>query len=307
MKSIAVLMSTYNGEKYLREQIESILAQVGVAVELFVRDDGSKDGTEKILAEFATNNAHVHYGMCKNVGVGNSFMNLLYSAPDTFDYYAFSDQDDIWLPEKLSEAIKTLEESGALLYASNQECVDKDGNRLGLRYAEGREIFLSPVQIMEKNMISGCTMVFGKDFRDILVEIKNRPAEALLRNRIHDVWLAEVAAVCGKIIYDKRAFIRYRQHENNVVGANEHDKKRAAKERKKKLKNKELRNGRSKLAAEICEKFPEQAKKYSLLGICARAKTCKGKRLILKNERELRSYTGEGRFAFFLKVMLGWF
>lgn len=307
MNSVAVLMSTYNGEKYLREQIDSILAQEGVSVSLFVRDDGSSDGTERILKEYAEKDARVRYEMCENVGVGNSFMNLLYSVPDTFDYYAFSDQDDIWLPEKLAEAIKMLERSGALLYASNQECVDKDGNSLGLRYAEEREIFLSPVQIMERNMISGCTMVFGKNFRDILAEETNRPSESLLRNRIHDVWLAAVAAVCGKIEYDKRAFIQYRQHENNVVGANEHDKKRAAKERKKKLKNKELRNGRSKLAAEICEKFPEQAKAYPLLGICARANTCRGKRLIRKNGKELRSYTGEGKLAFFLKVTLGLF
>lgn len=307
MNTVAVLMSTYNGGKYLREQIDSILAQTNVAVSLFVRDDGSSDGTEEILAEYATKDGRVRYEMCENVGVGNSFMNLLYSVPDTFDYYAFSDQDDIWLPEKLSEGIKMLEESGALLYASNQECVDRDGNSRGLRYAEEREIFLSPVQIMERNMISGCTMAFGKDFRDILTEEEHRPTEKLLRNRIHDVWLAEVAALCGKIAYDKRAFIQYRQHENNVVGANEHDKKRDAKERKKKLANGELRRGRSKLAAEICEKFPEHAKKYPLLGICAGAGTCKGKRKIIKNGKALRAYTGEGRFAFFLKVMLGWF
>ncbi len=307
MKTVAVLMSTYNGEKYLREQIDSILAQAGVAASLFVRDDGSSDDTEQILAEYAEKDARVHYEMCENVGVGNSFMNLLYSAPEAFDYYAFSDQDDIWLPEKLSEAIETLEESGALLYASNQECVDKDGNSLGLRYAEGREIFLSPVQIMERNMISGCTMVFGKNFRDILTSEDHRPTEGLLRNRIHDVWLAAAAATCGKIEYDGRAFIQYRQHENNVVGANEHDRKREAKERKKKLKNKELRNGRSKFATEICEKFPEQAKGYPLLGICANARTCRGKRQILKNGKELRLYTGEGRLAFFLKVILGWF
>ena len=90
MKTVAVLMSTYNGEKYLREQIDSILAQTDVAVSLFVRDDGSSDGTEKILAEYAANDPRVRYEMCENVGVGNSFMNLLYSVPDTFDYYANS-------------------------------------------------------------------------------------------------------------------------------------------------------------------------------------------------------------------------
>lgn len=307
MKSVAVLMSTYNGEKFLREQLDSILAQEGVRVSLFVRDDGSSDGTEKILAEYAGKDARVRYRMCENVGVGNSFMRLLYDVPDTFDYYAFSDQDDIWLPEKLSEGIAMLKASGALLYASNQLCADREGKPLRLRYEEGRSIHLSPVQIMEKNMLSGCTMILPASFREILCAKEHRPSASLLRNRIHDVWLAVTAAVCGTIAYDGRAFLLYRQHGDNVVGADEHDRAREARARRKKLADKELRNGRSKLAAEICERFPEETKNDPLLSACAKARTCGGKRAVLKHGRELRSYTGEGRLAFFLKVILGWF
>lgn len=307
MNRVAVLMSTYNGERFLREQIDSILAQRDVEVELFVRDDGSEDGTEGILSEYAEKFANVHYKMCENVGVGNSFMNLLYDVPGDFDYYAFSDQDDIWLPEKISEGIKKLEESGALLYSSNQRCVDKDGKELFLRYLEDTHINQTPEEIMTCNMISGCTMVFGVEFYRILTEENHRPSAELLKTRIHDVWLAEVASLYGGLFYDKRAFILYRQHENNVVGAYKAGFFKRLREKRKKLKNGELRCGRSKLAKEICEKFPGQCANHALLEICANPGKCKGKRKILKNGKQLRAFSGEGRFAFFVKVMMGWF
>ena len=94
-KKVAVMMSTYNGELYIEEQIESILQQPGVDVFLYIRDDGSSDGTLRILQKYSsTDKVHIQYG--KHIGIGNSFMELLWSLPDTYDYYSFSDQDDIW-------------------------------------------------------------------------------------------------------------------------------------------------------------------------------------------------------------------
>ena len=144
MISVAVIMSTYNGEKYLGEQIDSILNQKDLEVTLFVRDDGSSDGTKNILEKYARDNGKIHINFGVNAGVGNSFMNALYSVPDTFDYYAFADQDDIWLENKLFQAVKALQESGKMLYASNQENTDKDGNSLGLRYKEDALINQKP-------------------------------------------------------------------------------------------------------------------------------------------------------------------
>ena len=307
MATVAILVSTYNGEKFLSEQLDSLLAQSGVEAEIFVRDDGSSDGTAEILKGYEKRCSNFHAEFGRNLGVGNSFMNLLYSVPDTFDYYAFSDQDDIWDKEKISEAIKLIVERGALLYASNQKCTDKDGNTQELRYDVARHIHTAPAEIISRNMVSGCTMVFPNRFFKLLTAEDKRPSEALLKNRIHDVWLAMVASLYDGIVYDERAFIRYRQHENNVVGAYEGGRKRKSKERKKKLRNSELRNGRSRLAQEVCGRFPDKADKYPIIGICSRAKSFGGKMKILKNGKQLRSYTGEGRLGFFVKVMLGLF
>lgn len=305
MATVAVIMSTYNGEKYLREQLDSIFAQRDVEVTLFVRDDGSMDDTHAILAEYAQKHTCVFVEFGENVGVGNSFMNALYSTPDTFEYYAFADQDDIWQENKLSEAVKLLNASGKLLYASNQECVDKDGNTLGLRYKTDAVVHTKPPEIMSNNMLAGCTMVMNEQLHDILCEKRNRPSGALLRNRIHDVWVAFVAALYNGIVYDTRSFIRYRQHENNVVGAQSTRKKRRQ-ERRKKIRNAELRNGRSFLAREAVEKFPVAAR-YPLLAICADGATLRGKKKILKHQKELRSYTKEKYVVFLVKVMFGLF
>lgn len=304
MIKVAVLMSTYNGEKYLREQIESILSQNGVQVDIYVRDDGSSDETKDILNEYAEQYPNIHFECAGNVGVGNSFMNLMYSVTDSYDFYSLADQDDIWEENKLIEAVNLLGDD--YLYASNQECVDKYGNSIGLRYGEDQKINLSPVSILEKNMIAGCTMVIPNKLFRILTEEKNRPSPYLLRNRIHDVWIAMVASIFGEIVYDKRSFIKYRQHENNVVGAKSSFNKRL-KERIKKVKHTEYRKGRSLLAKEIINKFPNEAAKYPLIEICSKSDTFGGKIKILKNGKELRKYTGEKRLSFFIKVMLGLF
>ena len=105
---VAVLMSTWNGEKYLQAQIDSILKQEGVQVKLIVRDDGSSDATAAILEEYQqAGKLSWHAG--KNLGYTASFMELCKNAPSA-DYYAFSDQDDIWLPEKLIHGIDRLRE-----------------------------------------------------------------------------------------------------------------------------------------------------------------------------------------------------
>ena len=149
-------------------------------------------------------------------------------------------------------------------------------------------------------------MVLTNKFFRILANEKNRPEASLLKNRIHDVWIAMVASLFDGIIYDSGSFIKYRQHENNVVGAKSSFSKRL-KERTKKIRHAEYRNGRSLLAKEIVEKFPEEAKKFPLIVICSQAKTCNGKNKILKNGKQLRKYTKEGRFSFFVKVIFGLF
>ncbi len=306
MNSIAVLMSTYNGEKYLREQLDSLLNQKGVISDIFVRDDGSCDETKNILREYEEKHSNIHLFFGKNIGVGNSFMNLIYTAPDDYDYYALSDQDDIWMENKLAKAVEMLETSGKFLYASNQECVDKNGRSIGLRYKDDEYIHLTPYSIMSENMLAGCTMVFNNEFFRLISQESNRPSVALLKNRIHDVWLAMCASLFESIVYDKNAYIKYRQHENNVVGAKEGFLKKV-KNRFKKISHSEFRNGRSMLAKEVCAYYPEISEQYPLLSCCAKSRKFRCKREILKNHKELRFYTKERYLSFLFKVMFGLF
>lgn len=299
---IAVLMSTYNGQKYIRNQIESILNQNGVDVDLYIRDDGSSDNTLNIIKEYK--NIILYQG--KNIGVGNSFMNLLYCVPQQYDYYAFSDQDDIWMTDKLIIAINKIKDNyngGSVLYCSNQILVDKDLKKIGMRYDIAPDI--SCEQIFSVNKVSGCTMVWNKTLQKLLCNKK--PSCDLLKCRIHDVWVAIVASISGKIIYDSNGYILYRQHENNVVGGIEDNKLDKLKYGIKKIKEKKLRNGRSLMAKEVLELFPEQAKKYNVFLLSKDLESINGKLKIIRNNKLFRQYTGENRLSFSLKVLLGVF
>ena len=127
-EKILVLMSTYNGEQYIKEQIESILEQDGVNVHLLIRDDGSRDGTIEILKDYSKryNNIEMYQG--KNLGACQSFFNLMKNAGMEYDYYAFADQDDVWERDKLKAAISRIEgeEQIPVLYCGTYKLVDKE-------------------------------------------------------------------------------------------------------------------------------------------------------------------------------------
>ena len=306
MYSVAVLMSTYNGEKYLREQIESVLAQEDAAITLFVRDDGSTDRTVDIIREFVEGNSNIIFIKGENVGVGNSFLQLVYSSGETYDYYAFSDQDDIWLPQKVAKAVEMVKDKcESTLYCSNQALVDKGVNTLGLRHAH--PIDTSYLQFLCNNNASGCTMLWNRSLQKVLIEPKRRPSEAILRKRIHDVWVGMVASVVGSIVYDENAYILYRQHENNVVGVK---KANVVREWRKKLDNKGLRNGRSSLAAEIVIKYEdmianEQTKET--LRLCAQYASSATKKLSLFRNTAIKKYSNEGLLMYGVKIWMGLF
>lgn len=114
LDKIQILMSTYNGERYLKEQLDSILEQdckdKGIECTLLVRDDGSKDGTQKILEEYAKKySTQIEWYQGENKGVIQSFFELLQRADDTASYYAFADQDDFWMPDKISSGISSIQ------------------------------------------------------------------------------------------------------------------------------------------------------------------------------------------------------
>ena len=211
MKNVLVLMSTYNGERYIQEQIDSVLAQQGVNARILVRDDGSTDSTIDILRKFqAQGKLDLICG--ENIGWRKSFMELIYVAPRS-DYYAFCDQDDIWLPEKLSVAINALQKednSIPLMYGSNLWYY-KNGQKEGLLRLNPN---FSKQTCLVRALTCGCTLVFNEQLLNLLKHNRPNYIEA------HDSLVFMVAMYFGKVIYDSNAYVLYRQHEDNQIGAN---------------------------------------------------------------------------------------
>lgn len=205
-------MSTYNGELYLKEQIESILCQQDVEVNLFVRDDGSTDHTQEILEQYATEGKLKWY-TGENLRSARSFMHLVRSAEET-PYYAFSDQDDVWKSDKLSRAIQILETKDGtlpLLYSSDYQLVDVNLNPLAETYHVSTTTFAAAIL---SSCATGCTVVFNLNLRNKLCEYEPE------FQAMHDSWANRVClAVGGQVFFDKHyKSIYYRQHGNNVDG-----------------------------------------------------------------------------------------
>ena len=211
MNKIQVLLSTYNGEKYIKEQIQSILQQRDVDIFLLIRDDGSTDKTVDIIQDIAKSHTNINYYQGENIGPARSFLDLINKSGD-FDYYAFADQDDVWQPEKLISAINKLhgKEIQPSLYLSALNIVDENLNTIKTQPVTGNFCFEGE---MIKNFATGCTQVFNKNLCD---KIKSYTPDYII---MHDSWITRVCyAIGGNVIIDNNSYIKYRQHENNVLG-----------------------------------------------------------------------------------------
>lgn len=216
--TVAVLMSSYNGEKFIREQIESILCQKGVNVRLYVRDDGSTDSTVSILKEYQKQGKLRLLTDGRNLGAGESFMQMLYHCEATdAEFFSFADQDDIWLENKLLAAVKKINEydpTETVLYCSNQYLL-KNGENCGLRHKVIQDTSL--IGHMTRNTVSGCTFVLNHALVNRINEAPHVSPD-LLQYRIHDAWIFLAAIVCGVVVYDQGAYMLYRIHDSNTVG-----------------------------------------------------------------------------------------
>lgn len=217
--SVLVMMATYNGEKYVAEQIDSILAQEGVDVTLLISDDGSSDSTAEICNRICEADNRVSFRKNKvNLKPAANFMNMVYEAnPCAYDYFAFSDQDDFWLSNKLSRAIEAMTASGIgpRLYYSDICNVDADLKGGEREYAVFRAFQYSLKLLMTINWALGCTMVFNSEFCSVAQRYK--PSNWL---RIHDVWMHMIALSCGWSVPDlDSSNIKRRITGNNVVGS----------------------------------------------------------------------------------------
>ena len=212
--NVYVLMSTYNGQKYVEEQIESILNQDNCNVTLIVRDDGSTDDTKKILKEYSRTNRILYIDDGENLGPAQSFLRLVKLAPPD-GLYAFADQDDYWKKNKISRAVDILKENNIpLVYYSNADVVDEHLNLLGKCVYQKKQI-PTPERIISGYGVQGCTMVFNNCLREVLL----KKDVSQLRIGMHDYFVCDLCVVCGgHVIFDNASTMKYRQHGNNVLG-----------------------------------------------------------------------------------------
>lgn len=214
MKKVVIMLATYNGSRYLKNQLESIDKQIveDVDIEVLVRDDGSDDNTVSILQWEYTNIKISLLEDNEKLGACNSFLKLLKNAPDA-DYYAFVDQDDLWDAEKLSIALKRLAEfpeNEPVLWASNCRLINEKSEVINEQYKKQTPIFTVEAQLV-CGSVQGCAMVFNKTLLEIVKKSK------LKYIPMHDI-LVTILAICyGKVVYESKPLFSYRVHSNNVV------------------------------------------------------------------------------------------
>lgn len=209
-----VLMTTYNGEKYLEAQIESILSQkTSVPVDLIVRDDGSTDSTVQILEKYS-NMGKLQYTTGKNLGAAKGFISLLRENPG-YDFYAFSDQDDVWNEDKLQKGIDVVKDvQGPALYCTNAELVHSDLTPIGRNVHRERPTYNLVSILCLASCAQGCTSVFNKELAEI-VQRYPLPKTFIM----HDSLMTCLCALIGgKICYDHDPSMKYRMHGSNVLG-----------------------------------------------------------------------------------------
>lgn len=211
--TFTVILSSYNGEKFIRDQVQSILNQVDVQVRLIIRDDGSTDTTPDIIHQMCEHNEIIQFVKGSNLGVVGSFFELMKIAGDESDYLAFADQDDFWKPGKLiraHEQMKSIAKEIPVMYYSRLEFTDSELRTIGFSQVPKYSGFNNAVV---QNQATGCTVVLNNSAKNKVTE--HLPSWALM----HDWWCYLVISAFGKIIYDDQSNILYRKHGNNVTPA----------------------------------------------------------------------------------------
>lgn len=220
-KKIAILLSTYNGERFLEEQIESIIKQSNQQWTLYIRDDGSTDKTLDILERYQADDRiqWINEDKPKNLRVIGSFLNLLESAEA--DYYMFCDQDDVWLPDKVQVtldkmvALESINDQQPVLVHTDLRIVDQDLKIMSDSMIKTQNLDPLPNfgRLLVQNSVTGCTMMINQNLKKLCVGLD------FAKIRMHDWWFALVASAFGTIGYVPKSTILYRQHGDNEVGA----------------------------------------------------------------------------------------
>ncbi len=208
---VSIAMATYNGERFLRDQLDSIFNQTYKNLEVIVTDDCSTDGTLDILEIYSQKYDLKYYINNKNLGRVKNFERALSFCNGK--YIALADQDDIWLPEKIENLVNEI--GNCSLIFSDAILIDTYGNKIAESFKKTSNYIADTetpfLQLFFRKFIYGCTMLFKRELLEMAFPIPEGV-------RYHDRWFSIVAAKMGGIRYYDKLLMLYRQHENNVSG-----------------------------------------------------------------------------------------
>lgn len=261
---VDVLLATYNGEKYIKDQLESILNQTYKKIHIYVSDDNSTDNTQNILKEYEAkyDNIFVTYQE-KNIGSVRNFEFLMTKVKDA--YYMLSDQDDVWYEDKVEKSLKKLNEENADLVFTDLKVVDENLKSINKSfYTMMGKIGKINKSVNKKyfeylyNSVTGCTILSKSSFIDAILPLPKNSKYV-----IHDSWIGLITSLNGKIVFLNEPTIKYRQHGNNQIGTNKRKYESFDEMRNLFI---EVKLDLFKTYLENNDKFPEELKKLNKNG-----------------------------------------
>ncbi|WP_331195336.1 glycosyltransferase [Limosilactobacillus fermentum] len=218
-----VLLSTFNGQEHIKDQIQSIVNQDNFKdIDLLIRDDGSTDGTIDIINHHFGKYSNIKLIKGENVGLIQSFFNLLQESlndNNNYQYFSFCDQDDCWLPMKVETAIREISsvekdnKKLPILYGCKSRIVDEKLQYSG-KETQGSKKNLSIFFTAIQNIVPGHNQVMNRSLADIIIKRSKNLDEIYSQ----DYWFSLVASVTGNIIFDNKSYTLYRMHGNNELG-----------------------------------------------------------------------------------------
>ncbi len=272
---ISIAMATYNGEKYIKEQIDSIMNQTIQDFELVICDDCSTDNTLNIIHEYALNDPRFHiYLNEENLGFKKNFEKAISLCNG--EYIALSDQDDIWTPDHL-ELLKTAIKDKALA-CGNADLIDKDGNNMGTTFWEQEAFDSIPSTNLDKAM---SIILFRSPYQGAAMMVRRNLLELALPipqvYTYHDSWFALFACFCGGIACVDKPILKYRRIEESVTGLRNSKRSRYYQYRKHIIWNDKLVAVRT--LSDRLTNIGKKEKKFlkKMENMCVRNKTTIGK------------------------------
>lgn len=279
---LIVMMSTYNGEKYLRQQLDSLVNQKLIPNKILIRDDGSSDKTLDIINEYEGRYSFIEHYQGQNKGPARSFFELINKSEDA-DYYALCDQDDVWFDDKLSSAIKQLEKEDKtipLLYCCRYTLTDENlkpiDNNISSLYT-----YTDFAHSLLYQTSPGCTFVFNHEARKQIIKYDIEKNYCI----IHDSIIHKIVTMFGKMILDNNSHLYYRQHGDNAIGLSG-NKVKTFTNRIEHFTSGKSKNTRSNMAKSLLKVFGEECSKQNkeLMEIVANYKENKAyKKELLSN------------------------